>query len=655
MKLKLLIIFFLLTSCSHFKSPPSATLNEISQKIDLTKEEKLLLDIKSILDDKVSDCNFINDIDAQLDEVKQLLISSKKIKRCKVIDELSLEKELSLLPKWMHQQVLTDLLEVNKESTPLRGKILLMLGALESRAFLKEKLLVEANQILNSKESQERLFRDFPRYQPHQESQDLFEKARDLEKARKFKSARSIYRKITYSKSETLENIVKSWDRIRLAFKLERDRANYLKETKALVSWLRRWHRNSEEHLEFTIKLARIYWTIDEFDNALKILNQLNDDEITDNEIIVSKYYFIAGIYHDMNKDDLSLFNYEKAFNLQGSFKGYEKEISWALGWVSFKNDDLKSAIKWFSYYVDEIDDEEKIKFWLARSFKKNGDHEKAADLFLDLYENDPFGFYGQIASGYLNKPLLPIRHNRDNDRESGSVTLDWLVYFDQISLAKSFINETNEVKDYLHSYYIARVYDQMIFYFFRNSGKKKDELIKKYPYYVFPLAFYDEITEFNKSKIVPNELILSIARQESAFNPHARSFADAFGLLQLIPSQASRLSKKYNIEYEHYLDLYDVSKNISLASYLLDELISHNDGNIINFLASYNAGPNALKRWREKNHGKGLFFIEDIPYKETRKYVKLIMRNMLIYKRMLGKKPFYLSDDLFNISFFTQ
>ena len=124
--------------------------------------------------------------------------------------------------------------------------------------------------------------------------------------------------------------------------------------------------------------------------------------------------------------------------------------------------------------------------------------------------------------------------------------------------------------------------------------------------------------------------------RQESAFNPKARSHADAFGLMQLIPEMAKRAARYANIRFKRHRELYDPETNIMLGSAFLKNLLGKNNNNFLVTVASYNASEKAIKNWvRTRYTGDPLEFIEDIPYSETQGYIKLVLRNLVFYQRL--------------------
>jgi soluble lytic murein transglycosylase len=128
--------------------------------------------------------------------------------------------------------------------------------------------------------------------------------------------------------------------------------------------------------------------------------------------------------------------------------------------------------------------------------------------------------------------------------------------------------------------------------------------------------------------------LVLSVARQESGFNPRARSPANARGLLQLLPSTARLLSG------HRKNDLYDEEVNAKLGVKYLSRLIDRM-GSVELALAAYNAGPGHIPEWKDRfvTHDDVLF-MDLIPYRETRNYVANILRNNYWYERLYAGDP---------------
>lgn len=143
----------------------------------------------------------------------------------------------------------------------------------------------------------------------------------------------------------------------------------------------------------------------------------------------------------------------------------------------------------------------------------------------------------------------------------------------------------------------------------------------------LFPAPYLDEVQR--AAGDLDPRLILSIARQESAFNPRARSPANAMGVLQLLPSTAKRLNggKKP--------DLYNPEVNIRLGAIFFRNLVDR-FGSVELALAAYNAGPGRVVSWVERYGTQDmLLFVDLIPFGETRTYVASILRNHYWYSRL--------------------
>jgi len=152
----------------------------------------------------------------------------------------------------------------------------------------------------------------------------------------------------------------------------------------------------------------------------------------------------------------------------------------------------------------------------------------------------------------------------------------------------------------------------------------------------LFPRNYRDLIKQATSSEQIPPEIAFSIIRQESAFNPRARSPVDAFGLMQLLPSIAKNLSHNTNIPYKEAEDLFSPEVNIPLGAKEIKGLLTKYDQQYILAVSAYNASGTAIRGWlKTRYRPDALEFIEEVPYDETRSYIKLVLRNFVFYKRL--------------------
>lgn len=167
----------------------------------------------------------------------------------------------------------------------------------------------------------------------------------------------------------------------------------------------------------------------------------------------------------------------------------------------------------------------------------------------------------------------------------------------------------------------------------------------------IFPRRYESTVEEYAVRASLDPDLVLSLIRQESVFNPSALSPAGARGLMQLMKgtaySEAKRLTKDYvEMSKKNKLiklaksssNLFEADLNIILGVHYLKNLLARYDNTVV-ALAAYNAGPSVVHKWLKKYPTNDLvYFVELIPYRETRDYVKLIMRNYFYYKRWYRK-----------------
>ena len=153
-----------------------------------------------------------------------------------------------------------------------------------------------------------------------------------------------------------------------------------------------------------------------------------------------------------------------------------------------------------------------------------------------------------------------------------------------------------------------------------------------------------------------PVEFSLAITRQESSFDPMARSSADARGMMQFLPATAQAVARRMGLSYSADR-LWDPDYNMTLGSYHLAELTNNFGGSMLLATVGYNAGPGRARDWPVRcgdprggaNGVDPIDFIECAPFTETRNYMMRVMENMQVYRARIngGAAPLTLSDDL--------
>ena len=140
--------------------------------------------------------------------------------------------------------------------------------------------------------------------------------------------------------------------------------------------------------------------------------------------------------------------------------------------------------------------------------------------------------------------------------------------------------------------------------------------------------------------KDVDKALVFAIIRQESRFNPNAKSHAGARGLMQIMPGTANFIVGKKKFHGAARNLLLDPELNMSLGQTYLRQLLDHEgiEGNLFLLAVAYNSGPGNLAKWRlkMKYHNDPLLFIESIPNSETRGFIERVLTNLWIYRKHL-------------------
>ncbi|WP_196221563.1 transglycosylase SLT domain-containing protein [Sansalvadorimonas verongulae] len=163
-----------------------------------------------------------------------------------------------------------------------------------------------------------------------------------------------------------------------------------------------------------------------------------------------------------------------------------------------------------------------------------------------------------------------------------------------------------------------------------------------------FPSPQEHLFSHYAQKRGIDYSWVVSIARQESAFNPAAHSHAGARGLMQLIPSTARQAARQKQIPFKKASELYKPETNIALGTAHLEWLTRQFEDNRVFATAAYNAGGSAVRRWlRARGHLPLDVWIETIPYDETRRYVKNVLAFRVIYSlREQGEATMFSPDE---------
>jgi len=239
-----------------------------------------------------------------------------------------------------------------------------------------------------------------------------------------------------------------------------------------------------------------------------------------------------------------------------------------------------------------------------------------APELSADLPENDVHLIKARLlANAALNEYIGPEIH--------ASPTADQWGALAQAEIYVSYGEFTRALQSMKHSgiSFFAVPFDQVP---------------PVYWHLLFPQPYWTELVANSTKNNLDPYLVASLIRQESEFNPSAVSPANAYGLMQLLPSVGKSLAKKHGIRKFDSRQLLNPSVNLQLGTVNLRQVLDRFGGQVEYALAAYNAGDTPVRQWLASNDYKDVSeFVESIPYTETREYVQAILRNREMYRQL--------------------
>lgn len=168
------------------------------------------------------------------------------------------------------------------------------------------------------------------------------------------------------------------------------------------------------------------------------------------------------------------------------------------------------------------------------------------------------------------------------------------------------------------------------------TSERSKQQILVQQRY---PTPYRNTITSYSQQAGLDPAWVFGLIRQESRFNPQARSGAGASGLMQVMPGTARLVARKLGLDAAPSLN--SIEGNVQLGTaYLAQQMQGEFGGSMPMASAAYNAGPGRPRRWREGPDLEGAIWVENIPFSETRNYVKKVLGNSVHYGLLLQGSP---------------
>jgi soluble lytic murein transglycosylase len=361
-----------------------------------------------------------------------------------------------------------------------------------------------------------------------------------------------------------------------------------------------------------------------------------------------SVLYALARIEQSAGRDAEAIAGYGRLLRAYPA-SDLAAEGRFRIGWILYRQGRWTAAADTFGRLATgPVDASAEVRYWQARALERAGERQAAAEIYRQLVAQTPDGYYAHWAERRLGKASTtrtaaisaPADETPINDPPAGTDSYH-LVRARELRDCGLRRLARKELKAFEASNAGAAGLDAYLVEVYPGVDGYRDAIRVAYasgqrrPEVFYPLAFWPIVTQQTAGRNLDPLLVLALMRQESLFDPVARSPADARGLMQLLPSTAERVAERHGRPAG---DLYDPKINVPLGVAYLDELLNAYGGDAIRALAAYNGGESALARWEHTfGHLEPDEFVESITYRETRDYVKKVLANHRRYLRIYG------------------
>jgi soluble lytic murein transglycosylase len=397
------------------------------------------------------------------------------------------------------------------------------------------------------------------------------------------------------------------------------------------------------------LRYATQLWNVDRNDEALQLFERITQ-QYPRHAQAADAWYAIGRIYQERKKDVQATAAYERLATLFPSSQ-LAREGRWRQAWMAYRRGDFADASRRFATLARSADgtaEGESALYWQARALEQQGQPEQAAQSYRHLVQRYSESYYALLAEKRLGVSPSPLS---DGDSAGEAVPPPMSAAIEAhyrkslelraIGLSGFARQELDVVRDNTprapaYNRFFLSEYDQVeghhaALRFAQALSREGGNWVR----YLYPQAYWATVSDQSRVKRLDPYLVLALMRQESVFDPEAVSPAQAYGLMQLLPSTAAKV---VGVPVGTPLPLTDPQFNIETGMTYLRQLLDRYDGNIIQALAAYNGGENAVDRWLKRYPGLAEDeFVEYISYRETRNYVKQVLKNYRTYQRLYG------------------
>jgi len=376
-----------------------------------------------------------------------------------------------------------------------------------------------------------------------------------------------------------------------------------------------------------------------------------------DSELASWALYLAGTLYEDRGEMDRAIDAFRRAASYEAHPDRMRKAL-WREGWAQFRTDAWDDARETLGTLAGRTDDPLgalRPRYWAARASILAGDAKTGRGELEALARAFPLTYYGWRAQERLSLDapalILSDRTLAEGTRRVDDQAIERAALLIEAGLEDLARNELRFAARRARGFHdrtrvgilLARVGDyhranELVVTAYADSLARGLQPGREALWWLaWPPAYQSTIAEaFPAKASIEPELVWAIMREESHYRVDARSAVGAMGLLQLMPATAAQLARENGRPDFVAEDLFEPETNIALGALYLDQLATRFDGRMSAAIASYNAGPRRVSAWL-RGDAKRLdddVWVENIPYDQTRSYVKRVQRSLHVYAR---------------------
>ena len=398
---------------------------------------------------------------------------------------------------------------------------------------------------------------------------------------------------------------------------------------------------------------ARVVMTSQGASAAIPALRSVADRFATDTENASAALYLLADLSSDAGNDDRAAATYRELYTKYPSASRADDARFRAAILDLARGNAKRAALAFDSIPVVHPNSNERTaaKYWAARAWESAGDRAKARALWEGIIADQPSSYYSTVSARQLGRDPWKPAEAADSFATIPAIdsALKRIELLEDLGMDTEADFELDALQEAAKG---SRDLALATAHAFREHGEgtraitialrlieqgDRDARVYRLAY---PIIDREELERNARANKLDPALVAGLIRQESSFNPRAVSVANARGLMQVLPSVGAEIARALRYPVWSPSLLFDADVNLQLGtSHLAAATRQYND--IVKVLAAYNAGGSRVERWSRKPSASKdpELFAEQIPFVETRDYVRIVQRNAEMYRVLYGLK----------------